>query len=46
MTSALSILFLALLFGVYGLLRPRGGCGGNCGACARACHTNPGHDHV
>lgn len=46
MTTLLSILAFAFLFAVFALVRPRGACGGNCGACARACHSDPGHDHA
>lgn len=47
MTALLSILAFALLFAVFALVRPRGACTGNCGACARACHaTSAPHDHV
>ena len=46
-TTILSVAAFALLFGLFGLTRPKGGCGGNCGACPRGCALEKGtHDHV
>ena len=47
-TILLSILAFALLFALFGLLRPRGACGGNCAACGgKACPLNrAGENHV
>jgi hypothetical protein len=40
-----AILAIAVLFAVYGLVRPRGGCTHNCGLCARTCGApEPHHD--
>lgn len=45
MTAALSIVVVAALFVVYGLVAPpRTGCGANCGACARPCHPPESDD--
>ena len=32
-----TILLVAVLFAVYGFLRPRAGCTHNCGYCVKAC---------
>lgn len=45
MTVTLSILGFALLFALYGVLRPgRPGCSGNCGACSSSCAAPTGQD--
>lgn len=31
------ILSVAALFALFALVKPRAGCGGNCGMCAKAC---------
>jgi bacterioferritin-associated ferredoxin len=36
------ILSAAVLFMLFGLLRPRAGCGGNCGMCRNACDEEQG----
>jgi len=41
MIAALSSLAaFAVLFVVYGLVRPNAGCGSDCGACASPCHPS------
>ncbi|HEX6909647.1 MAG TPA: hypothetical protein VF142_04620 [Longimicrobium sp.] len=47
-TPIVSVAAFALLFALYGLTRPRAGCGGNCGACPRGgCPLEKGmHDHA
>lgn len=47
-TTLLSIVAFALLFALFGLLRPRAGCGGDCGACRgkRCPLSHPGDTHV
>jgi hypothetical protein len=35
---------VALLFVVFALVRPRAGCGGDCGICGKACSDSE-HDH-
>jgi hypothetical protein len=37
MTIALSILGFAMLFALFGVLRPGGRCTENCGACTHTC---------
>ena len=37
MQAVISVGALALLFVVFGLLKPRAGCGAHCSACAGAC---------
>jgi hypothetical protein len=40
-----AIVIVAVLFAVYGLVRPRVGCTHNCGFCPKACGTpEPEHD--
>lgn len=46
MTALLAILVFAALFAVYGLLRPRFGCRGACGACDRPCNLTESNDDV
>ena len=42
--TILSVAAFALLFGLAGVLRPRMGCGGNCGGCSGACpHAEKDH---
>ena len=44
-TTLLSIGAVALLFALFGLLRPRAGCGGNCAACGGgACRRDARED--
>jgi hypothetical protein len=38
-----SILIVAALFAIFAFTRPRAGCGGNCGMCARACGSSESH---
>jgi hypothetical protein len=47
-TTLISIAAFALLFALFGLLRPRAGCGGNCAACGgkRCPLTKAGENHV
>lgn len=47
MTTLLSVLAMAVLFGLFCALRIRGGCGsGGCGACGSgACDRNGGSEH-
>ena len=46
-TTLLSILAFAVLFALYGLLRPKGGCTGNCGACrGESCTLSESKTHV
>ena len=42
--TLLSIGALALLFALFGLLKPRAGCGSNCGLCQRSCKTQSSND--
>lgn len=44
-TSIVSILIIAVLFTVFGLLRPRVGCHGNCDQCGSCDATKEKH-HV
>ena len=37
MSTVLAVLGLALLFAVFGLVRPRHDCGASCGHCAGSC---------
>jgi len=39
MSTVAAILIFAALFAVFGLLRPRRDCGGDCGACLSVCHS-------
>lgn len=43
-TQIVSVAAFALLFALYGLARPKAGCGGNCGACPRGCALEKGRD--
>ena len=43
-TTIVSVAAFALLFALYGLTRPKGGCGGNCGACTHGCALEKGMD--
>lgn len=46
-TTVLSIALCGALFGLAAWLKPKPGCGGDCGACSRPCSTlDRGHDHV
>lgn len=45
-TSLLSVAAFALLFALAAVLRPRAGCGGDCGHCERSCTLADGNDHV
>jgi hypothetical protein len=38
-----SILILAALFAVFTFIRPRAGCGGHCGLCAKSCGSAESH---
>lgn len=38
-----TILTVAALFAVYGLVRPRAGCGGSCGMCEKSCGSSEAH---
>jgi hypothetical protein len=38
-----TIALVAVLFAVFGFLRPRAGCGGNCGMCAKSCGSSEPH---
>jgi hypothetical protein len=35
-----TIILVAALFVVFGFTRPRAGCGGNCGMCAKSCGSS------
>ena len=35
--TLLSVAAFALLFALFGAVKPRAGCGGNCGRCPRGC---------
>jgi len=39
-----SILAVAALFVVFGLVRPRAGCAGGCGGCGGTCTSRDGDD--
>lgn len=41
----IGILAVAVLFAVFALVKPRAGCGGNCGLCKNACNSSERH-HV
>lgn len=36
----IGILSVAALFALFVLVKPRAGCGGNCGMCAKACNSS------
>lgn len=38
------IAIMALLFTMFGFVRHRAGCGGNCGACSGACERRESSD--
>jgi hypothetical protein len=38
-----AIFTVAVLFAIFGFLRPRAGCGGNCGMCAKSCGSSESH---
>jgi hypothetical protein len=40
-----TILTVAVLFVLFGFLRPRTGCGGNCGMCAKSCESSAESHH-
>lgn len=44
MTAALAVLAFAALFALFGLLRPKPGCGSDCGACPGGCRVLEVHD--
>jgi heterodisulfide reductase subunit C len=39
-----TILAVAVLFGVFAFVKPRAGCGGNCGLCTKSCSSESHHD--
>jgi hypothetical protein len=47
-TTVAAIVAFALLFALFGALRPRAGCGGHCKGCAgTSCSlSKSSHDHV
>ena len=47
-TTIVSIAAFALLFALFGVLRPKAGCGGSCGTCkGDSCtYSKSGTDHV
>jgi hypothetical protein len=46
MATALSILGFALLFALFGVLRPRRRCQSNCGGCSSACNATDPQEHA
>jgi hypothetical protein len=45
-TPVVSIVILAILFAVFGLLKPRAGCGSECDQCTHGCDFNKDGPHV
>lgn len=39
-----TILTVAALFAVFAVVKPRAGCGGNCGMCTKSCSPESHHD--
>jgi len=43
--QVIGIIICAVLFALYGLLKPRG-CTGHCTGCSNSCDSFKGHNHV
>ena len=46
MTTALSIIGFAVLFALFGALRPRRKCQNNCGGCSNGCGVTDPQGHT